>query len=211
MNIHEYVVLSEATLSSRLGPEADLLHAKAGLSTELGELEDIFKKGLFYPKEISTTHVAEEIGDSLWYLAIVIRKIKGAWLDTDGEFLLSQQYSMSNFWASEDKDRENRLILEYLEESWNSLQSLKRSLDSWEKGNLKNPIMLGQVQFYLDRLWNILRHYRLDPEKVMTANLAKLYDRYGAKFDSYRANHRDLIKELEVMNAALADKKNQKA
>lgn len=46
------------------------LHAQAGLTTETGEIADIFKKYIFYGKEIDRNHLAEEMGDLLWYLSI---------------------------------------------------------------------------------------------------------------------------------------------
>ena len=46
------------------------LHAQAGLTTETGEIADIFKKYIFYGKPMDRDHLAEEMGDLLWYLSI---------------------------------------------------------------------------------------------------------------------------------------------
>ena len=48
-----------------------LMHSVAGIATEAGEIADIFKKHVFYGKELDLEHLAEEFGDILWYLAIL--------------------------------------------------------------------------------------------------------------------------------------------
>lgn len=58
-------------LLQRLTPEARALHAIMGLTTEVGELTDIWKRRIFYGREIDLVNAREEIGDMLWYLAIL--------------------------------------------------------------------------------------------------------------------------------------------
>ena len=53
---------------------ARLLHAAMGLSTESSEVLDILKKHLFYGKDLDTAHLKEEVGDVLWYMAIILDK-----------------------------------------------------------------------------------------------------------------------------------------
>ena len=48
-----------------------LLHAAMGVSTESGELLDALKKYVYYGKELDRTNLFEEVGDLLWYLAIL--------------------------------------------------------------------------------------------------------------------------------------------
>lgn len=48
-----------------------LEHAAIGICTEGGELLDALKKVIFYGKELDTTNMKEEVGDILWYLAIL--------------------------------------------------------------------------------------------------------------------------------------------
>lgn len=43
-------------------------HMLFGMSTEVGELEDVFKKNLAYGKPIDWVNVEEEVGDLLWYI-----------------------------------------------------------------------------------------------------------------------------------------------
>lgn len=48
------------------------LHASMGMVTEAAELIDVFKKHLFYGKEIDWINIEEEEGDLFWYLAIMV-------------------------------------------------------------------------------------------------------------------------------------------
>lgn len=47
------------------------VHALMGIQTESGELADGFKRHIFYGKDLDLTNIAEEIGDILWYVAIL--------------------------------------------------------------------------------------------------------------------------------------------
>lgn len=47
------------------------LHAYMGLTTEVGELVDTFKKHIFYGKEIDHENLVEEMGDLFWYTALM--------------------------------------------------------------------------------------------------------------------------------------------
>ncbi len=51
---------------------ARLLHGALGACTETGELQDMIKKHLIYGKPLDLVNVIEEIGDTMWYLAIVL-------------------------------------------------------------------------------------------------------------------------------------------
>lgn len=55
-------------LKGSLLNQKDNIHMILGLTTEVGELADIFKRELAYKKEIDKVNVEEEIGDILWYL-----------------------------------------------------------------------------------------------------------------------------------------------
>ncbi len=48
-----------------------LTHATMGVITEAGELTDAVKKWIFYGKSFDPVNVKEEVGDVLWYLALV--------------------------------------------------------------------------------------------------------------------------------------------
>lgn len=49
-----------------------LLHGTMGICTEAGELLDAVKKGMYYGKPMDYVNIREEIGDLLWYMALII-------------------------------------------------------------------------------------------------------------------------------------------
>jgi NTP pyrophosphatase (non-canonical NTP hydrolase) len=65
--------VTEAMIERVSKPETiRLLHAAIGLATESGELLDMLKKHIFYGKPLDLVNAKEEIGDSMWYTALVI-------------------------------------------------------------------------------------------------------------------------------------------
>lgn len=74
MNIEEYKAAAERTLIDK-GHEMNLLHAALGIGTEAGELLDAFKRKLFYGKELDVVNIKEEMGDLMWYMAILLREL----------------------------------------------------------------------------------------------------------------------------------------
>ncbi len=63
---------SSVDLLLRLQKQDRSIHAIMGLTTEIGELTDNFKKHIFYGAELDLTNIDEELGDILWYLAILM-------------------------------------------------------------------------------------------------------------------------------------------
>lgn len=51
-----------------------ILHGALGISTEAGEILDAVKKSIFYGKPFDLVNLQEEIGDCLWYLAILAKE-----------------------------------------------------------------------------------------------------------------------------------------
>lgn len=48
-----------------------LLHGSVGMCTEAAEFQDALKKHLFYGKPLDEVNLIEELGDALWYQAII--------------------------------------------------------------------------------------------------------------------------------------------
>ena len=71
MTTKEYIKLAVRTESTNeCSVVTRLDHAAYGLSTESAELLDIMKKYFFYGKAIDLVNYKEELGDTLWYIAI---------------------------------------------------------------------------------------------------------------------------------------------
>ena len=58
-------------LKDRLSSNARLLHGAIGLCTETGEFQDALKRAIFYNKAFDKVNLIEEVGDVMWYLAII--------------------------------------------------------------------------------------------------------------------------------------------
>lgn len=69
MNIKQYCKDAFST-SAILGSDWDnTVHMLFGMSTEVGELTDAYKRYLAYGTELDYLNVQEEIGDLCWYIA----------------------------------------------------------------------------------------------------------------------------------------------
>lgn len=86
MNAREFLDLSARTgptlesnsaVKMRLQDDnlLDILHGAIGMSGESGELLDAVKKAVLYGKALDKSYVEEEIGDGLYYMALVLRSI----------------------------------------------------------------------------------------------------------------------------------------
>jgi len=53
-----------------------MLHSAMGLCTESAEFLDMLKKHIFYGKPLDLVNAKEEIGDSMWYVAIAVDVLK---------------------------------------------------------------------------------------------------------------------------------------
>ena len=48
-----------------------IIEACMGLSGEVGEMVDMFKKNVFHQKPLDDAHAVRELGDILWYIALI--------------------------------------------------------------------------------------------------------------------------------------------
>lgn len=72
MTINEYqqeALRTEADIKTKY-PSLRLLHGLIGLSAESGEALDILKKNMFQEHNLDKYHLALELGDVAWYLAV---------------------------------------------------------------------------------------------------------------------------------------------
>lgn len=68
MNLNEYCQKANRTNADLDNNQLNNLHMVLGMTTEIGEFADIFKKNLAYNKELDWTNIKEEIGDIMWYI-----------------------------------------------------------------------------------------------------------------------------------------------
>lgn len=70
MNMNDYQFAAMRTASGMDKRYPMILNGILGLSGESGECADIVKKHLFQGHELDEKHLAEELGDVLWYIAV---------------------------------------------------------------------------------------------------------------------------------------------
>jgi len=63
--------LSSDIMSATFYETAALLNGVLGLTGEAGEVSDLVKKGIFHEKGIDREHLEKELGDVMWYLALI--------------------------------------------------------------------------------------------------------------------------------------------
>lgn len=70
MTINEYQELALRTDNPDTSDVSRLVNGVMGLNGEAGECIDIVKKSLFQGHEFDCEHLAKELGDVAWYLAV---------------------------------------------------------------------------------------------------------------------------------------------
>lgn len=70
MTANQYQELAMRTVNRTLGEESLLMDGMLGLCGEAGECADIVKKHLFQGHNLDKRHLARELGDVAWYLAV---------------------------------------------------------------------------------------------------------------------------------------------
>ena len=175
MDWNTYVELANRTAKS-LPYDDQLEHARLGVSTEVGELLDAYKRHRIYGKPLDTVNLQEEIGDALWYIALEC-KTNGFEV---GTILRSMQVEQAPKVAD-------------------LLRALGRLAgifwDAPKEGNCAALI------FALIQLCEV---EDIDFEQAMRLNIAKLAKRYGDKYSDHAALVRDLVEERSLLEAGKA-------
>jgi len=70
MTLDDYQAVARRTINPALSDSDRLLDAAAGLSEEAGEFLGLVRKRAFQSRDVSRDKLVEELGDSLWCLAI---------------------------------------------------------------------------------------------------------------------------------------------
>jgi|WetSurSiteA1Bulk_404760.scaffolds.fasta_scaffold01479_8 NTP pyrophosphatase (non-canonical NTP hydrolase) len=105
--LSNYVKWTGKTCAKLSTHKDDVTHMLFGMTTEVGELIDVFKKDLAYNKEIDWVNVEEEIGDLMFYIASFCRMNN---LDLEDIILsnvtkLETRYAEKKFSEEEAKNR----------------------------------------------------------------------------------------------------------
>lgn len=183
MNLQEYKVLAEKTLSTQFhsDPQTErVLHAALGLATEIEELL------VNYNGNIDPTNILEECGDLTWYLSIFYR-----------EYPEIENVKATASEALYNAGNPHNLIMSMLKGILQIQDIIKKKLYynkplNQESMNLLVATLDMDIRMYL-------KLYDLKIEEVWKINIAKLKARYGDKFSSDRAINRDLETERTIL------------
>jgi NTP pyrophosphatase (non-canonical NTP hydrolase) len=61
--------------AKEIGDVEDILHATLGIGSEAGELQSSVKGWLAYGKDLDVKNIIEEMGDILWYIALMCKRL----------------------------------------------------------------------------------------------------------------------------------------
>lgn len=70
MTGNEYQKAALRTANMNYSEYSMIINGALGLCGEAGEVADIIKKATFQGHKLDTEHIAEELGDVAWYLAV---------------------------------------------------------------------------------------------------------------------------------------------
>lgn len=95
-----------------------LLHAALGLTTEVGEAVDPIKKSLFYGKPFDRTNVLEEVGDAMWYMAVLLDELGSSFEEAGSAVINKLRARYPDKYTNEDAiNRDTASEREILEEN----------------------------------------------------------------------------------------------
>jgi NTP pyrophosphatase (non-canonical NTP hydrolase) len=75
INFDEYQILADRTRAHDLSDREALSMTALGLSGESGECADYVKKHLYHGHPLDRDKVVKELGDVLWYVAIMAKEV----------------------------------------------------------------------------------------------------------------------------------------
>jgi len=193
MYLKEYIKQSERTMSDK-GFSMNMLHVAWGLFTEVGELVDQAKKHIFYNKPLDVVNLKEELGDIMWYLAIIAREFnseKQSILE-DAVFDWLDGYN----YMSTDDSKEN--LIDKLDELQTQLEYLRKECMALYRSQ-STGYLEENLNTFIESFFNLIISLGLSFHDILETNINKLAKRYPDKFDSNLALNRDLKAEREVL------------
>lgn len=178
-SLDEYQVLAARTLPdlTEFYPNiihyetANMLHMKYGVDTEVGEIQDLYKKSFAYRKVFDKINLLEEVCDMIWYLAGTCTLLQVSL----NNFLKEIPYSAE---LVPTKDFPSIPIME-------DVKGCKENLTS---GDITNAEFIGAFVSSEEELF-----------RGLTNNINKLICRYPDKFNNKDAVERNLSTERKQL------------
>lgn len=191
MKIEQYKEEVKRTLVVLPTLKENLIHMSYGISTEIGELLDVYKKKLAYGKEIDLVNVKEELSDILWYIF------------NGFNFLNTNNFLIENY----INEKENHIEISYEDFKNKNLDIffleyilLNGSLFGIIlNGNINNISHKAKIESVLKSLFLnttiVCDKLDININEIMEMNIAKLRIRFPDKFSQDNALNRNLEEE----------------
>jgi NTP pyrophosphatase (non-canonical NTP hydrolase) len=172
----QYRSFANRTMKDLGSKDANHDHMISGLITEIGELNDVYKKEFAYGKPIDKINISEEWADQMWYLA-------NESLVTPYNFKVNESYL--NYFRRMNKNKSN-IQLTGVESTMVLIASLSKK---------------DYLEMYLSFLFYVAERLEIDVWDSLTKNILKLAERYGEKFSEIKALNRDLDSERKILES----------
>ncbi len=168
------VLITESKVDPDTGEEFTLeqrqQHSRFGIITELAEILDIYKKHIYYGKDISEKHLVEEIGDLCWYIGLGFNTVGIIAANSDCHPVSGEE-----------------TVCFLLEDALNVIT----------RDDIQFEAKLMHVFGCMIKIINILD---FDYPSILSKNLVKLRERYGSGFDADRAINRNTDAEQAAVD-----------
>ena len=184
MNLNDYIKLAINTESiiEEVKVNPRLNHGIMGIVTEVGELLEPFMDEENSPW-VHIVNIKEEIGDILWYLAIIMDEMS---LNYDDIEIVESEDSFCNTYVC-------NLVIEA-----SRLQDdLKKHI--YYGNDLDYNLLESRIAIIVLNLRSIAKELDFTLEEVAETNINKLKARYPNKFTSEDALSRDLDAEYKIL------------
>lgn len=152
----------------------DVEHGIVGIATEAGELLDAMKKHVFYGKPIDDVNLKEELGDLMWYMALICQ-FKGWTFDEIQKLNIEKlKKRYPDKFTSEHAEKRDLIAERKVLEGEKSEEPIRQFLVHWE------------IDIWTDtpkHAAEIAREYQLDPDS--TAQVFDVFedDHFKARVD----------------------------
>lgn len=184
MTYTEYKEKASRTLSELGSKDKNVLHMIVGMSTEINEILDAWKKHFAYGRELDLVNIKEEIGDFLWYVAnfCSITNFENV------EFDVQEQ------WKSEEKPffhivEANKIISDILCNHYSYQEPTENYYE----------LLQREVYFAFEEIIIFSKVMGFDIEEIAQTNIKKLEVRYPEKFTQENALNRNLESERKIL------------
>lgn len=169
MSFNEYQAKALST-AKPLPMAVDLKHAGLGLISEVGEICDALKAHMIYDKPIDVVNIKEEIGDGLWFSALLARLLR---------FNFTELVDAVGSVAGSNKEH----LIEYAFTAADAAAAISVRMERFvdHEQPFELSAIASQLRRYMTGLARIGAVFNITLDEAAAANLRKLEVRYQGK------------------------------